>query len=340
MPESPNLGPQEPEYDSDEQQVAQLNEYQRRRRAEALRRSREQRKAAQAAQAEQHRQVISQRLRKWQEEIEKFADQGIAAGERAKIKKDALIKLELAKGNTKFADANSHANIHYIFVLLACIGVVLINFFLINAPVSFIAEQFGDLWMARITTVTVPIFLLLLEIYVSIQLDQARQQEAQVSLATEEDEAEYQQFVQRGLSPVQRWQALGAVMIAFTPLMILGTMLAWNEFTLYRLATTFGLIVLAGVTDAAIVFGGKKIQESLAFLNFHLCRRQLQRQRNASETRRRWAERQVIALVNLYHQTLADYNAEYPGHRLESGQYRQSTGKFIQEALTNIQEAS
>lgn len=108
----------------------------------------------------------------------------------------------MAKGNTEFADASSHDNIRYIFVLLACIGVVLLNFFLINAPVGFIAEQFGDLWMARIATVTVPIFLLLLE------------------------------------------------------------------------------------------------------------------------TRRRWAERQVIALVNRYHQTLADYNAGYPGHRLECGQYQ------------------
>ncbi|WP_448571378.1 hypothetical protein [Trichothermofontia sp.] len=331
----PNAGPPNSEdvrYQSAQDQRVQSD---RRTRARALDRYRQERRAAQIVQVRRHRQATQQTLNGLMAEMDRLTDYGNMANTRAAIKRQRLRKWEQTA--SQFADAGPRDTIRYTVILLGCIGVISLNFFLINAPVNFIAGQVAaeeDSWFARMATVIVPCLLLVLEIYLSIQLHHARLQEAAAALAADEDEAEYQQFVRRGLSPVQKWQVAGMVMIIFTPAMIIGTMLAWEDwFASYRLVTTFGLIALAGVTDAAIVFGGEQILESLAFLEFHASRWRLQGQIIAWEGRYNRAGRQATACYTRYHQTLTNYNEAQPNHPLGAGPFRRPTAKFVNDAL-------
>jgi|GEM_PF-6839735 len=335
----PNAGPPNvdpPNEDArDRQEQQQLNDYHRQQRRRALNRHRQDQQAAQVAQVRQERRATRQTLNAEIAAMDRQAEIGHMANTRAEIKRKRLNKLE--KQSAQFADAVPPKTIVYTVVLLGCIAVISFNFFLINAPVNFIVGQVAaeeDSWFARIATVIVPSFLLVLEMYIAINLHHARRQEAAQALGEDEDEAEYQQFVRRGLSPVQCWQAAGIFMIAFTPLMIIGTMLAWEDwFASYRLVTTVGLIVLAGVTDAAIVFGGELILQSLAFVNFHLSRWRLEGEINGWERRYSRAGRQATAQYTRYHQTLTDYNEAHPNHPLAAGPFARSTAKFVNDAL-------
>ncbi|MFW6264462.1 MAG: hypothetical protein ACOC3E_02980 [Cyanobacteriota bacterium] len=298
-------------YESEEQREARRVQEQR----ERDRQQRQQRQqAAKEAQMRQERNRIQDTVYRYRDRISKNAQKGLAAEERGKIKTERLQRLE--REAPSFANAGPLATMGYTLFILGAIAVVLLNFFLINAPVKYLTgtafkEEYA--WQAQAATVLVPVFLLIFELCISLGRRHARREDPET---------------------VWKWQVAGGVMIAFTPLMIIGTMLARTDwFLAYNLVTSTAMIVIAAVTDALIIFGGEQIYQAQAFVWFHASRWRIERDIHYFSAKRRAAGYQVERAYARYSQILNHYNDTHPEHPLPAGPFSRDTARFVNKWL-------
>ncbi len=313
MPTDHYQQPYEPEEQREAQRRHQVREHQR--------------QAAREAQNRKERPRAQNALNRHHEKLTGYAQQRDAAIERGSIKEKRLATLE--KEAPSFANGGPRATMGYTISLLGAMGVILVNFFLINAPINYLASiPFGGVadeepWQAQVATAIVPIVILLVELSISIG-----RREAYLEYPVEEEGWHWE---------VRRWDLAGFVMIFVTPLMIVGSMLAApNWWEAYNLVTSLGMIVLAGVTDALIVFGGERIYLSTAFFYFHVARWRIQRDINYFSARRRAAERGIEQVWIRYTQALNHYNEGHPSRPLTAGPFSQQTALQVNQSLGQV----
>jgi hypothetical protein len=277
---------------------------------------------------------IQRLLDKYYEQTNHYGLVSLASQEREKKKQNKLKRFE--EQTPKFSQAGASSSLRYIIIILGLIIVVTFNFLLIHAPVEYLASMAFEegSWQMKITTLIVPVCLLLLEIYISINLYEAKL--GYYQLGGNEDFEEAQEEIDK---QVRRWELAGKVMIAFTPLMILGTMFAREDWYLpYNLLTTLGLMVLALVTDAAIVFSGKLIKESLDFLWFQITIFRLESTMYYWENKYRKSSQVCIKNYHLYQRTHQEYNQKYPDDKLIVCEFSYQVEVFIQEWMQKGKE--
>ncbi|OYD87588.1 hypothetical protein CDG77_28535 [Nostoc sp. 'Peltigera membranacea cyanobiont' 213] len=265
---------------------------------------------AQDTQTRRERQKTQAVLNRNLDEIRTHVQKGIAAQTRGKIKSDRLQRLEY--DSPSYANAGPLATMGHCTFALGAIAVVLLNYFLINAPVNYLASTpFEDekAWQVRVSTVVVPILLLVFELCISLGRRHAMQTQD---------------------ANVRAWETAGTVMILVAPLLIVGTMFAREDWwAAYNLTTSLAMIILAGVTDALIVYGGEQIYNAQAFVWFHYCRWRIQRDINYFDSQYRKAGRNVERFYIRFAQVLNDYNDRHPNHPLNAGPFSRDTALFI-----------
>lgn len=225
--------------------------------------------------------------------------------------------------NKTLSNTGTLKSIIYCTTLSTILIVIGINYFLINAPVSFMASLvFGDFydWRVQVATVILPIGLMGIEIYISDQL-YLEKWKLNSTISRNRDKIKDLKGrkgnavnVKSKLSPkLKRWQITGYVLILFTPLMILGTtMVRENWWEPDNILIHLGLMALAAVTDASIIFGGDLITPSKAFLWFKLKELFLLRSLRSAKSKYRLAERNIEKYYNLYCQSLVSHQKLYP----------------------------
>lgn len=313
IPTNPNPNHRETEAEREARLERSRQERERLRHEQEQQRHEANRAAAANQQVFVYRQKSQDGLNRIAAIMAQAALEGLGAQERARIQRGKMSHLEHEAGD--LFGPGPRDTMRYYSVVLVLPVVISMNFFLINAPVLYLASSAfadPDAWQAQLATVLVPVTLLLLEIYIGQQLALARRQYPH---------------------DVWRWKAAGQVMIAFTPLMILGTMLAREEWWVsYNLVTSLALIVLAGVTDAAIIFGGEQIHTSQAFVWCQLSRGQIQRHIDRHTASYRRAGLKVERGYVQYVQRLNAFNAAHQPP-IAPGPFSDVTRQFLNEWL-------
>ncbi|MFM6121687.1 MAG: hypothetical protein ACKPEO_21515 [Sphaerospermopsis kisseleviana] len=298
-----NNFPNEPEEIREQRQ--QREQQERQRQAREM-----QGRQAQDAHTRRERQQTQTVLNRNLDEISAHAQQAMAAETRGKIKGDAQQKLEY--NSPSFANAGSLETMRHCTFVLGAIAVVLLNYFLISAPVNYLAStpfEDEDAWQIDAATVVVPVVLLIFELAISLG--------RRHSIQTEDGN-------------VVAWNAAGTVMIVVTPLLIVGTMFAREDWwAAHNLFTSLAMMILAGVTDTLIVYGGEQIYNAQSFVWFHCCRWRIQSDINYFDAQYRKAGRNVERLYIRYGQILNDYNDRHPDRPLNGGPFSRDTALFI-----------
>ena len=230
---------------------------------------------------------------------------------RRQIQENKLRKLNRESGD--FAEAGPRATVGYLVIVTATLVVIGVNSLLIHAPVQYlVGSAFEDpnAWQARFATLLIPVALLVFEIYISLQLWRAVQEET---------------------GEVKRWHILGLVMVAFTPLMIFATTIVREDWWVaHNLLLSLALMLLAGVTDAAIVFGGAQIHTSQAFIYYITTRWAIQQRINHHEQSYRRVGLKAERAYAQYVQVLNDYNANHQPP-IAPGPFSETTRTFLNE---------
>lgn len=304
-------------YENEDELQNQREEQQNQRKSSLSRR----RKQKQAKKEAQHL------YDKYSEQVNHHALVAKASEERVEKTK---VKLQTFQQQTpKFSKAGASSSSRYIVIFLVLIIVVTLNFLLIHSPVEYLVSMVfdEDSWQIKLAAMLVPMGLLLLEIYISINLYETKFGYYQLS-DSEDLEAAQEEIDQQ----VRRWELAGKIMIAFTPLMILGTMFARQDWYLpYNLLTTLALMVLAFVTDACIVFGGKLIKESLDFVWFKVTIFRLESKSYYWESKYRKSSQICIKYYQFYQRNIQEYNHNYPENKLITCEFSYQVQEFIDD---------
>ncbi|MFM7383638.1 MAG: hypothetical protein ACKO1W_11390, partial [Microcystaceae cyanobacterium] len=244
------------------------------------------------------------------------AEQAIGAKARRTIKEPSINKLE--KHSSIFANSGPRETLKHSIFVLGAIAVICINYFLINAPVHYLASiPFADenAWQIGLSTLLVPVALLIFELCIALGRKTAREEEG---------------------SNVWQWNLAGFVMVLVTPTMIIGAMLARPDwFAAYNLVTSLGMIALAGVTDALIVFGGEYIFIALSFVWFKYSHSRLQSAINRADRQYRAHRRAVENAWIPFAQAHNDYTAQYPNFPLNLP-FSKEVREFVNEIYPGV----
>jgi len=301
MPNSPPLN----DYDLPEDERFAKRQAERRQR-EAEHRQRE---AEMSHNAE--REQYLKRLQALYLLIINAVQQALGAEARKNIWQKRLNVLE--KHSPTFVNAGPKETFGYCIFVMGAIAVICINYFLINAPVHYLASiPFADenAWQIGLSTLLVPVALLIFELCIALGRKTAREEE----------------------SPnVWQWNLAGFVMVLVTPTMIIGAMLARPDwFDAYNLVTSLGMISLAGVTDAMVVFGGEYIFVALSFVYFKYAHSRLQNETNRTNQQYRTYHEEVESTWVTFQETYTNYTTRYPNFPLNLP-FSKETREFVNQ---------
>lgn len=211
--------------------------------------------------------------------------------------------------NQSFITVDAGQHWMYLSVLLSLPVVVFLNLVLITRPVEYLAIMaFGEnSTLVEAVKIIIPIFLLLLELAINSNIYYLIQSN---------------QSTLYKMDQLRKWKIAGTFMIAFTPLMILGTTWARIQAILMSGGSLEGiwptifinlpLIVLAGVTDFVIVYSGEIIHEARGYFWFRFVHHRLQEKIYHYRRRLHRALEIIEKQMNLCHIIANTYNEKYP----------------------------
>jgi hypothetical protein len=299
------------------------SEEDRRRRQQENRRQRHQEEQQRREQATAQAQNQADRdhtvttLNKHQNQMNIHADQGYGAKSRKEIKENARNRNR--SQNPSWETVGAMEKMGYTILALSAIAVISINYFLINAPVSYLASMSENDLAEAIAPLLVPVALLIFEL----------------ALAWGKDWAENKELPQLNL--LNSIKIISFLTILVTPAMIIGTMLAREDwFLAYNFATSFGMIILAAITDALIVFQGERIYVAFAFWEFQFSQWSYQNKINHYDSKYRLAGRKCEQVYSHYYRIFTNYNKRNPNHPLPFGPFNRQTANFLNQWLGYI----
>jgi len=268
------------------------------------------------------RDLVQQRIDRHQDTLEhltSLATRAIVVGKRTY---EQWLR-EYQNAPEAYRNPDSRKTMTMYFVLLGTGSVVVINFLLIKSPVEYILKQTGatEIWQI-LGAFALPILLLIFELSTGAQLQEARR--------IEDEDTE------------KVLEALGWFLICFTPLMIFGTYMAGDALNQgFQWVLMIALMILAGGTDAFIIYGYELIDMARGFVACRISLKRLKSQVERQEEKFSQAKKEVITSFTQLGRRYERHNQAYPQNPILPLAFAHTTAWFVnyargEEAITGI----
>lgn len=276
----------------------------------------------------------SQALRRFQEEesrqrvaelLRRVNDQAHAAfrhrEKRTRTQED-LAGLEAR--NPEFANAETSSTTADFVIVLGVLAVLSLDFWLFGSLAEFLVSLgFGNdprlVWVARIL---IPVSVVFLELKLSNLMHMERRGRDGLGVS-----GRYYIFL-----------ALGILIMLVMPLISVATTVAARAGTAADArrafdAMTLGLVLLALVSHAALLFGGPSAHRAKARLVFSARRRTFRRNIELADARFRREAPRLVTVTTAYIHSLQDHNTSFPGRHLDAGPFDRVTRETVNEVF-------